>query len=251
MMLGGLLGTVGRGVAAEHLGPRMPEQMLDIDLARLVGDGPSGERVAEAVGVHLRDAGGAPASTEQLFEAIGLEPGVRIEATVAGVHKQGPRRLAADRGVGGERGGLSDKAAVIGVKDRETGQVRAQAIDSTDGETLRGFVRENARPGSQVYSDGHGAYTLLEGEYKHAAVQHSVGTYVIEQAHTNGIESFWSMLKRSYIGSFHQMSEKHLQRYVSEFAGRHNARPLDTTDQMRRIARGLVGKRLQYRELTA
>ena len=170
------------------------------------------------------------------------------ETYVGGLAKN---KHASERDRIGKRGGLSDKAAVIGVKDRETGQVRAQAIDSTDGETLRGFVRENARPGSQVYSDGHGAYTLLEGEYKHAAVQHSVGTYVIEQAHTNGIESFWSMLKRSYIGTFHQMSEKHLQRYVSEFAGRHNARPLDTTDQMRRIARGLVGKRLQYRELTA
>ena len=160
------------------------------------------------------------------------------ETYVGGLAKN---KHASERDRIGKRGGLSDKAAVIGVKDRETGQVRAQAIDSTDGETLRGFVRENARPGSQVYSDGHGAYTLLEGEYKHAAVQHSVGTYVIEQAHTNGIESFWSMLKRSYIGTFHQMSEKHLQRYVSEFAGRHNARPLDTTDQMRRIARGSWG----------
>ncbi len=102
-----------------------------------------------------------------------------------------------------------------------------------------------------MYSDGHGAYLGLSGEYKHASVQHSAGTYVIEQAHTNGIESFWSMLKRGYIGTFHQMSEKHLQRYVCEFAGRHNQRPLDTADQMRRVARGLVGKRLQYEELTA
>ena len=89
----------------------------------------------------------------------------------------------------GRRGGLSTKAAVVGVKDRETGQVRAKAIADTTGATLRGFVRDNARPGSQVYSDGHGAYLGLSGEYKHAAVQHSVGTYVIEQAHTNGIES--------------------------------------------------------------
>ena len=150
----------------------------------------------------------------------------------------------------GRRGGLSTKAAVIGVKDRDTGQVRARAIADTAGDTLREFVRDNTRPGAQVYSDGHGAYLGLDGEYKHAAVQHSVGTYVIEQAHTNGIESFWSMLKRGYIGTFHQMSEKHLDRYVCEFAGRHNARPMDTADQMRRVARGLVGKRLQYSELT-
>ena len=60
MVLGGLFGAIGRGVAAEHLGPRMPQQMLDIDLARLVGDGPGGEGVAEAVGVHLGDPGRAP-----------------------------------------------------------------------------------------------------------------------------------------------------------------------------------------------
>ena len=150
-----------------------------------------------------------------------------------------------------ERGGLSTKAAVIGVKDRETGQVRARAIANTDGETLRGFVREHTAPGAQVYSDGHGAYTPLEGEYKHNAVQHSVGTYVIEQAHTNGIESFWSMLKRGYMGTFHHFSAKHLQRYVSEFAGRHNIRDMDTLAQMAVVSRGMVGKRLPYAELTA
>ena len=112
-------------------------------------------------------------------------------------------------------------------------------------------MRENTAPRAQVYSDGHCADQSLEGEFKHAAVQHSVGTYVIEQAHTNGIESFWSMLKRGYIGTYHQMSPKHLDRYVHEFAGRHNQRPLDTADQMRRVARGLVGKRLRYTDLTA
>ena len=150
-----------------------------------------------------------------------------------------------------QRGGLSGKAPVIGVKDRESGQVRAEAIPNTVGPTLRAFVREHAEPGAQVYSDGHSAYLPLEGEYKHAAVQHSAGTYVIEQAHTNGIESFWSLLKRGYHGTYHQLSEKHLDRYVKEFAGRHNARSRDTLDQMEHTARGLVGKHLPYDELTA
>ena len=150
-----------------------------------------------------------------------------------------------------QRGGLSDKAPVIGVKDRETGKVRARAIADTAGPTLRGFVRDSVHPGAQVYSDGHGAYTPLAGEFRHAAVQHSAGTYVIGQAHTNGIESFWSMLKRGYVGTYHQMSPKHLDRYVREFSGRHNVRELDTLDQMRTSARGLVGKRLPYAELVA
>ena len=143
------------------------------------------------------------------------------------------------------------KAPIVGVKDRITGQVSARAVEMTDGETLREFVREHTRAGAQVYSDGHGAYTLLEGEYKHNAVQHSVGTYVIGDTHTNGIESFWSMFKRGYIGTYHRMSPKHLDRYAKEFAGRHNARPMDTAEQMRRIARGLVGRRLRYEDLTA
>lgn len=149
------------------------------------------------------------------------------------------------------RGGLSDKAPVVGIKDRETNQIRARAVESTDGETLRGFVREHTAEGAQVYSDGHGAYTPLEGEFKHNAVQHSAGTYVIEQAHTNGIESFWSLLKRGYMGTYHQMSAKHLGRYVAEFAGRHNDRPRDTVDQLRAIVQGMVGKRLRYADLIA
>ena len=146
---------------------------------------------------------------------------------------------------------LGEKTALIGVKDRATREVRAAVIGQAHGPVLRRFVRRHTAPGAQVYSDGHAAYTRLDGEYRHGVVQHSVGTYVIGQAHTNGIESFWSMLKRGYVGTFHRMSEKHLERYVAEFAGRHNQRGLDTIDQMQAIARGLVGKRLRYRELTA
>ena len=68
-------------------------------------------------------------------------------------------------------------------------------------------------------------------------------------AHTNGMESFWAMLKRGYHGTYHRMSPKHLQRYVAEFEGRHNDRPLDTMSQMKRIAWGFDRKRLRYRDL--
>jgi hypothetical protein len=72
-----------------------------------------------------------------------------------------------------------------------------------------------------------------------------------EAIHTNGVESFWSMLKRAHKGTFHRLSPKHLQRYVSEFAGRHNVRELDTLDQMRLLAKGLEGKRLRFADLIA
>ena len=83
----------------------------------------------------------------------------------------------------------------------------------------------------------------------HEAVKHSVGEYARGQAHTNGIESQWAMLKRAYEGTFHQLSAKHLSRYVGEFAGRHNARPLDTITQMSVLVANMGGKRLRYADL--
>ncbi len=118
----------------------------------------------------------------------------------------------------------------------------------TDGPTLRSFVWQRTADGAKVYTDEASAYSGLPN---HETVKHSVGEYVIEQAHTNGIESFWSMLKRGYMGTYHQMSAKHLDRYVGEFAGRHNARPLDTIDQLRAIVQGMMGKRLKYADLIA
>ena len=70
-------------------------------------------------------------------------------------------------------------------------------------------------------------------------------------AHTNGIESFWSMLKRAHKGVYHKISAKHLQRYVGEFVGRHNIRRSDTIDQMQAMVLGMNGKRLRYRDLVA
>ena len=91
--------------------------------------------------------------------------------------------------------------------------------------------------------------------YDHDFVRHSAGEYVkyLEgtKVHTNGIESFWSMLKRAHNGTFHRLSAKHLQRYVNEFAGRQNVRDLDTLDQMTDLVAGLVGRRLMYRDLVA
>ena len=76
-------------------------------------------------------------------------------------------------------------------------------------------------PGTKVYTDEHSGYNWVPNR---EVVRHGVKEYVREQAHTNGIESFWSMLKRGYMGTYHQMSVKHLDRYGNEFSGRHNGR---------------------------
>ena len=143
--------------------------------------------------------------------------------------------------------GAVGKTAVVGMKDRDSNQVRAQVVQHTDSETLQGFVFEHADAFATVYTDDARAYQGLP--YRHESVKHSVGEYVRGQVHTNGVESFWSLLKRAHKGTFHKLSEKHLHRYVGEFAGRHNVRESDTLDQMRNVVAGLVGKRLMYRAL--
>ena len=140
------------------------------------------------------------------------------------------------------------KTIVAGVKDRATNQVSAQVVEKADAQTLQGFVGENAKDGAKVYTDEAKAYSGIKNR---ESVNHGAGEYVKGQAHTNGMESFWSLLKRGYIGTFHHFTEKHTDRYVTEFAGRHNARKLDTLDQMAAVMRGMAGKRLRYRDLIA
>ena len=146
------------------------------------------------------------------------------------------------------RGGVG-KAIVVGAKDRATNAVSATVVGNTDAKTLQGFVGERAAKGATVYTDDHGGYQGMP--FKHETVKHSISEYVDGMAHTNGIESFWSLLKRGYHGTYHHMSEKHLDRYVGEFAGRHNDREADTVDQMAGIVAGMAGKRLRYSDLIA
>ncbi len=135
------------------------------------------------------------------------------------------------------------------MKDRASNHVRAKVIENADKPTLQGFVLDNAAPDAKVYADDAVAYYGLPRNLE--TVRHSAGEYVREQAHINGVESFWATLKRAHKGVFHKLSPKHLDRYVTEFAGKHNVRDEDTLAQMVVVAAGLVGKRLMYRDLVA
>ena len=146
--------------------------------------------------------------------------------------------------------GTVGKAAVAGVRDRATGHVAARRVSQTDASALHGFVREHVAPGSTLYTDEARAYRGMP-EYSHEAVRHSAKEFVRGMASTNGLESFWSTLKRSYEGTYHKFSEKHLDRYVGEAVGRHNARSRDTLDMMAHLAAGMSGKRLRRRDLVA
>ena len=145
--------------------------------------------------------------------------------------------------------GAVGKTAVVGAKDRATKQVAAKVVRSTDSETLQGFVSDHTATGATVYTDDATAYDTLP--FDHAVIKHSLAEYVKGDIHTNGIESLWSMLKRAHKGTFHKLSPKHLDRYVQEFAGRHNIREQDTINQLESISKGMNGKRLRYRQLIA
>ena len=173
---------------------------------------------------------------------------VEVDETYFGGKRKNMSKAKRKELAGTGRGAVG-KTAVVGMKDRDSNMVTARVVDETDAHTLQGFVGDHAAEGATVYTDDHGGYQGMP--FEHETVKHSVGEYVSGMAHTNGIESFWSMLKRAHKGTFHKISPKHLQRYVSEFAGKHNVRDSGTLAQMRDTVAGLVGRNLLYRDLIA
>ena len=148
--------------------------------------------------------------------------------------------------------GAQDKTPVIGVRERATGKVKAKVANTVSSITLQNMIQESAEEGSMIYTDQNRGYkNIVKKNYRHASVNHSAGEYIKGMAHTNGVESFWSMLKRGHMGIYHKMSSKHLQRYIDEYVGRHNARPLATMEQIGVTFDGLTGKRLKYKELAS
>lgn len=157
-------------------------------------------------------------------------------------NKHANKKLHAGRGAVG-------KTAVVGVRD-ENGEVRAVVVENTKAATLERFVREHCKAGATIVTDTHGGYINLKARgYNHITINHSAGEYVRDMAHTNGIESFWSLLKRGYIGIYHYMSAKHLHRYVKEYSFRHNTAQFGTMDFIELTIERMADKRLTYKGL--
>ena len=146
------------------------------------------------------------------------------------------------------------KTAVIGILDRDARQVRAKVVPNVKRETLQAEILDKVKFGSRLYTDNAVVYDNLHSRYIHEVVTHT-DEYVRGQVHTNGIENFWSLLKRTLKGSYVAVEPFHLDAYVDEQVFRFNNRstkdnPIDDRDRFDLAMYGTVGKRLTFAEIT-
>ena len=167
-----------------------------------------------------------------------------------------PKNMHADKRLKMKQGlHANPKMAVFGMLDRETRQVRAKVVPDVRRDTLQAEILKHVSGKATIYTDGSPSYDRLKSqEFVHETVTH-LQEYVRGQVHTNGIENFWSLLKRSLNGTYVAVEPFHLSRYVDEQAFRYNNRstkdnPLDDTDRFMLAVSQIAGKRLTYAELT-
>jgi transposase-like protein len=178
---------------------------------------------------------------------------VEVDETFVGPKPQKMHRERRMRMQTAQKG--NQKAIVMGMLDRESRQVRAMVVPNVKRETLQAKILSEIERGSTVYTDGYPAYDHLTAQdYIHATVSH-VEEYVRGQIHTQGIENFWSLLKRSLNGTYVAVEPFHLDRYVTEQVFRYNNRatkdnPLTDADRFTAVLSQVAGKRLTYAEVT-
>jgi transposase-like protein len=182
--------------------------------------------------------------------------GCEVDETFVGgklknMHRDRRERFAAE---GGHTGGATGKAIVQGILDRDERKVRAKVMPNIKRETLQTEVLSNVRYGTKVYSDDAVGYDKLKQKYIHETVNHAE-EYVRGQVHTNGLENFWSLLKRNLKGTYVCVEPFHLERYVDEQVFRYNNRatkdnPLKDSDRFLLALSQVAGKRLTFAELT-
>ena len=143
--------------------------------------------------------------------------------------------------------GSVGKTAVMGMLERK-GNVRAKVIEKVDRETLHGEVKDNVETGANLFTDEWRSYNGLDSDYVHEVINHSV-EYVRGNVHTNGIENFWTLLKRSIKGTYVSVEPFHLNKYVDEQVFRYNERKGNDKDRFVKAVGQIVGKRLKYDEL--
>jgi transposase-like protein len=141
------------------------------------------------------------------------------------------------------------KAIVVGMVERN-GCVRVAKVPNVQRKTLNPIIEKNVTPGATVYTDALSTYGNLDKAFEHHIINHSI-EYVRGKIHTNTIENFWSCLKRTINGTYTFVSVEHLERYLDEQMFRHNARDKEDSNRLKIAVRGVAGKRIMYKQLTA
>lgn len=142
----------------------------------------------------------------------------------------------------------SDKIAARGAKDRPAKWIAVKVIRSTDKDTLQDYIQTHKAPSATICTDDSAAYEVLSNN--HVAIEYSPCDCVKGHVHINGIESLWSMMKRTFKGTFRKLSPKHFDRCIQESTERHAVREEDALEQIESMHNGIEFGRVMYPELT-
>ena len=230
---------LNKWLAATHLMMASKKGMSALEIGRLLG---LSKKTAWFLCHRIRES-----LRQTHIEPMGGEgKTVEIDETyVGGLEKNKHRSKRKHVGTGG-----AGKEAVFALVERK-GQVRSHHVPAVTAKTLRPIIEAQFHGKTFVMTDeGATAKSLGRGFVNHGMVNHSIGEYVRDDIHTNTIESYFSILKRGVVGTYHHVSQQHLKRYLAEFDYRYNEREaLGVHDEMRmrKSVQGLVGKRLTYR----
>ena len=182
------------------------------------------------------------------MEKMGAEgKQIEVDETFIGgaarfMHPQRRKRMITERGV-------KDKTAVMGILERG-GKVRAMMVPNRKKHAIQGNIRAHVKAQSAIYSDALLSYQRLKGDFAHQVIDHAE-SYVEGQVHTNGLENFWSLLKRQLKGTYISVEPFHLFRYLDEQVYRYNNRELENDGERFQLALSqIAGKRLTFAEVT-
>jgi transposase-like protein len=178
------------------------------------------------------------------FEKLNGE--VEVDETFIGGKARNMHISAKRRRITGT--GPKDKVAVVGLLQRGN-KVHTVAVPGRKKRTVQAEVKKHVETGAALYSDALRSYDGLSSEYAHQVIDHAT-TYVNGRVHTNGLENFWSLLKRGIKGTYVSIEPFHLFRYLDEQAFRYNNREVTDANRFSIALTGALGKRVTYKELT-
>ncbi|MFX0555732.1 IS1595 family transposase [Maribacter sp. CXY002] len=190
---------------------------------------------------------------EKAPQMLGEKKMVETDATYIGGKERNKhlkkRRSQDDKSLTNEGKVYKAKKTIIGIIERD-GKVALKYVSGETTENMVEFVKTHVPQDATIYSDEAPAYKRLKRTYKHDNVKHGLNIYVEGQVHTNTIENFWSVLKRGLYGVYHQVSDKHMSRYLDEYAARFNNREKTSNERFNQFLEGSESV-LPYKVLTS